>query len=149
MSNLYFEKYTPQMRDECSKIFAKVFTREPWNDVYKTDHTVQDYFSAMEDNNKFIGFVACTEDRIVGLCLGLLKPWINGIEYYIDELCIDIDYQGQGIGTKFMEFIKKPLQEIGANGIILNTECRYPAYEFYLKNEFIQLEDIVIMVKEL
>lgn len=48
-------------------------------------------------------------DSLVDSCVDLFietfsgKPWINGMEYYIDQFGVKVDMQGQGIGSQFLK----------------------------------------------
>lgn len=39
--------------------------------------------------NYFLGYVAIINEKIVGASIGYMKPWIEGIEYYVDQFFID------------------------------------------------------------
>ena len=64
------------------------------------------------------------------------KPWIAGMEYYIDEFCISYDFQWKGIGSSFLKGIEELLIDEKVEGMILNTERDYPSCNFYEKNGF-------------
>ena len=85
--------------------------------------------------------------KIQGLSIGMKKPWIKGLEYYIDEFCIDYNLQGKGVGSKFIKEIEMDIRKEGLNGIILNTEKEFPSFQFYKKNGFKDFGDLVIMGK--
>lgn len=46
-------------------------------------------------------------DEVIAMSLGSKKPWIKGMEYYIDQFCVKADYQRHGIGGRFLELIEK------------------------------------------
>ncbi len=83
------------------------------------------------------------------MSLGYIKHWYTGTEYYIDELCIRTDRQGAGAGTFFLAEIEKAIKELGLKQIFLQTEAHAPAYEFYKKNGYTELEGHVSFAKEL
>ena len=66
-----------------------------------------------------------------------IKHWYGGTEYCVEEVYIKTDRQGRGIGT------------VGLERIFLQTEKTVPAYGFYRKNGFCELQDHVSFVKEL
>ena len=88
-------------------------------------------------------------DELIGMSLGYIKHWYKGTEYYIDELCIRTDRQGAGAGNFFLSEIEKAIKELGLKQIFLQTEAHVPAYEFYKKNGYIELEGHVSFAKEL
>lgn len=57
-------------------------------------------------------------------------------------------YQGQGVGSLFIEQIKTELCIRGIHAAILCTEAGYPAYGFYVKNGFSKLADTRFLAAE-
>lgn len=133
--------------EECVDLFIDTFSKEPWNDVYESRQQVKDLFVNHMGNNYFLGYIGIIENRIVALSLGIKKPWIEGMEYYINEFCVAYDMQGKGLGSLFIKEIEKLLANENVEGMILNTERDYPSYEFYKKNGFKVLGDLIVMGK--
>ncbi|MNP29132.1 Acetyltransferase (GNAT) family protein [compost metagenome] len=98
-------------------------------------------------NNYFLGYIGLVNNKIVALSIGMKKPWICGMEYYIDEFCISYDYQGEGIGSLFLNHIEKLLLDENVQGMILNTEKDYPSCKFYEKNGFRPLGNLIVLGK--
>ena len=109
--------------------------------------TNDDFFNNHFGNNYFTGYAAMLDDKVVALSIGFKKPWINGIEYYIDEFCVSYEMQGSGIGSCFIREIEKDIEKKGMNAIILNTEAGYPAQKFYEKNGFKVMDGLIILAK--
>lgn len=144
---LIIKKLEEYMINECVDLYIDTFSKEPWNDVYESRQQVVDFFNNHIKNNYFLGYVAIINERIVALSIGMKKPWINGMEYYIDEFCVSYLLQGQGIGSKFLKEIEKTIELQGINGMILNTEKGYPSYNFYEKNGFKAINDLIVLGK--
>ena len=89
------------------------------------------------------------EDELIGISLGYIKHWYTGTEYIIDELCIRKEKQGNGAGTFFLQSMEKAIKELGLRQIFLQTEADVPAYRFYKKNGFTELEKHVSFAKEI
>jgi GNAT superfamily N-acetyltransferase len=87
----------------------KTYSLEPWNESWSSRVVVEDFYKNHFKNNYFKGFVICKDESIIGVCVGFLKPWIKGMEYYIDDFFVCSDYQGQGIGSQFMTGIKNEM----------------------------------------
>lgn len=138
---------TADMIEECVDLFIDTFTREPWLDVYDSRQQVVDFFQNHLRNNYFIGYVGVMDGKIVAISIGIKKPWIQGMEYYIDEFCVSHTMQGQGIGSIFLSEIEKEIKKLGMNGMILNTEIGFPSHRFYEKNGFKVIEDMIILAK--
>jgi aminoglycoside 6'-N-acetyltransferase I len=145
--NLQVIQFDLSMLQECVDLYQQVFSKEPWFD-HDERSDVECYFKNFFKNNQFVGYVAKVDNRIVGFSIGFVKPWIKGEEYYIDQFCIDYSLQGQGIGTLMMNEIKKDLKSKNINAMLLNTEKEVPAYMFYLKNGFLDFEDLRILGAE-
>lgn len=133
--------------DACVDLFIETFSKAPWNDVYESRNQVVTFFENHMDNNYFVGYVGIIDDEVVALSVGMKKPWINGMEYYIDEFCVNTKWQGQGIGSVFISLIEADIKAQGMNGMMLNTEKNYPSRTFYEKNGFSVIEDLIILVK--
>lgn len=131
MCGLTIKKFDIEMLDECVELYMKTYSQEPWNESWdsKDDviHLIQNHYA----NNYFLGFVVVKDEKIVGVSIGFLKPWIKGMEYYIDEFFIHSDFHRQGIGSKFVAAIKNELCSQNIHAIMLNTERDYPSYKFY------------------
>ena len=133
--------------ESCTELFIQAFAREPWKENHEA-LTVRTYYKNFMENPAFIGYVAEIGGKILAVCIGMSKPWMKGIEYYLDLLCVDWRWQGKGIGSLFLEKVQQELEKDGIHGVLLSTERTYPAYEFYKKNGFQEIEGIVLMGKE-
>ena len=147
MSNLKVELMKEENIEECVDVFINTFTKEPWFDTYESREQVINFFNNYFKNNYFLGYVGSVEGKIVALSLGMKKPWIEGIEYYVDEFCVNYEDQGKGIGSEFLKEIEKDIKEKGLNGFLLNTEKGYPSEKFYLKNGFKQINNLIVLGK--
>ena len=140
-------KLTEKYLEESVDLFIDTFSREPWNDEYDSREQVKDFFINHMRNNYFLGYIGLIDEKVVALSLGMKKPWIAGMEYYIDEFCISYDFQGKGIGSSFLKGIEELLIDEKVEGMILNTERDYPSCNFYEKNGFKILGNLVVLGK--
>lgn len=140
-------KLSIEYLEECIDLFIDTFSREPWNDKYDSRGQVRDLFINHMTNNYFLGYIGLIDNKVIALSLGMKKPWINGMEYYINEFCIRYELQGKGIGSLFLKDIEDLLSNEGVDGMILNTEREFPSCRFYKKNGFKILGDLVVMGK--
>lgn len=148
MEQLQLAPFDLTMLQECIELYIKTFSKEPWFETNnKSD--VERYYLNMYQNNKFIGYVYKNNERIIAQSIGFLKAFIKGEEYYIDQFCVDYNYQGKGLGSCFMDEIKKDLIKKDIHYIILTTEPDYPAYDFYIKNGLECLENLRFLATEL
>ena len=133
--------------EACVDLFIDVFTKAPWYDTYSSRKQVVDFFQNYMANNYFAGYVLQEQSDVIALSVGMKKPWINGMEYYIDQFCVKPDRQGREIGSRFLKLIEREIQAEGMNAIILNTESGFPSESFYLKNGFRLVEGLVTLIK--
>ncbi len=120
----------------CAELYIRTFTAPPWCDDIPSPAPVIRYFNNFLLLDSCLGYIAFYNGQLAALSIGMKKPWIGGVEYYIDEFCVAPDLQRQGIGSKFLIAIEKDLADRGMCGILLNTEKDYPAFDFYIKNGF-------------
>lgn len=92
-------KMSKEHVEECTDLFIDVFTKAPWNDSYSSRKQVVDFFQNHINNNYFVGYVLKAQTQIIAMSIGMKKPWINGMEYYIDQFCVKTDVN-QGVPDK-------------------------------------------------
>lgn len=132
---------------ECVALYIRAFSGAPWYDEFPSEQPVRDYFESFLRLDAFLGYIAVVDGKVAALSVGMKKPWIGGVEYYIDEFCVDPALQGVGLGSQFLGDIEKDLSARGMRGMLLNTEESYPAYRFYRKNGFEKLGDLCVLGK--
>ena len=129
--------------------FADVFTNEPWNDDWSDGEQLHNYILDLTGQSYSLTLGLFEGEELVGLSMGYIKHWFRGTEYIIDEFCISRSRQHQGLGTKFMQEIERYIKSIGLKAIFLQTDRDLPAYEFYKKNGFTELQGHVSFAKTL
>jgi ribosomal protein S18 acetylase RimI-like enzyme len=87
------------------------------------------------------------DGKLAGISVGKINHWWEGTNYNIEELCVSPSYQGQGIGSKFLELIEQRVREKGLAGIFLQTDNDKPSYHFYHKNGFNDLDMHISLYK--
>ena len=135
-------------RESAVRLFRNVFTNEPWNDDWSDPEQLNAYIDDLtgQGNSLTLGFY--DGERLTALSMGCIKHWFTGTEYCIDEFCVDRDLQGKGIGSAFLNAIEMYLSENGISGIFLQTDRTVPAYAFYLKKGFHELDGHVSLKKK-
>ncbi|APQ97369.1 GNAT family N-acetyltransferase [Clostridium botulinum] len=142
---LYPLKYN--MVDKCVDLFIDTFSKEPWNDVYESREQVVGFFENYVNNNYFIGYIAKIGDELAGLSIGAKTPCFRGMEYFIDQFCISEKFQGQGVGSKFLQLIESDIKKQNINTIILTTAKGFQAENFYIKNGFKKFDRTIFLAK--
>ena len=72
--------------------------------------------------------------RPIGQCLGHKRRWWRADEYWIEELCVDNDVHGRGIGSRLLAYVQEHLGQEGVRSITLLTKKDIPAAKFYAKH---------------
>lgn len=97
----------------------------------------------------FFAFVARTQDQMVALCCGSLKPWMEGMHALIDEFCVAPAYQGRGLGRAFLQGIEQILALRGINAMVTMTDPLYQGGHFYRKCGYVAIHNQVALAKVL
>ena len=138
---------TVRDRETVKGLFRDVFTNEPWNDDWSDEAQLDAYIDDLTGQSYSLTLGYFDGDRIVGLSMGYIKHWYTGTEYCIDEFCVDRRLQGKGIGGAFMRRIESYLAQNGIRQIFLQTDRDVPAYGFYRRMGFQELEGHVSFAK--
>ena len=156
---------------EIKDLFRSVFSGPPWNEDWSDETQLSEYlkdlievrgsllFGLYDEEGTLTSSSEVAQSRdglpaskmhgsLIGISLGKIKHWCGGTEYYIEELCIRSDLQGQGYGREFFRLIEEKLSELGLHTIYLMTDRNQPAYEFYKKLGFRELPELTSFFKE-
>lgn len=136
-------------KEEIKTLFCSVFTREPWNDDWSDEKQLDAYIVDLIGNPNSLTLGFYDEDRLVALSMGQVTHWYSATQYYINELCVETECQGKGIGSQFIAAIEAYLKQNDIKAIFLLTERDVPAFEFYKKQGFHHLEGNVAFAKQL
>lgn len=148
-TGLYFKRLGEEDGAATRKLFASVFTEEPWNDDWSDGKQLEAYLHDLTGQSNSLAFGLYEGSELVCLSLGRVKHWYTGAEYCIDEFCVQTARQGQGLGGLFMEKIEAACKDRGMTHIFLLTDRDVPAYGFYRKLGFYELESNVAFAKKL
>ncbi len=130
------------------EFFKDIFTREPWNEDWSDEEQLTAYIRDIACCFNSISYGYFENETLVALSIGCKRHWWGGTEYFINEFCVKTVLQGKGIGTRFLAEIEAEISRFGMSQIYLQTERIVPAYHFYKKAGFTELEDHVSFFKE-
>ena len=147
--NVLIREFNLKDTDKCAELFKEVFSSYPWYDDWTSFDQAKNYLMELIQNPVFEGFVAYEGQNIVAVCLGHKRSWWMGKEFFIDEFYVRNESQGNGIGTKMMDYVKEILIEENYMRLTLLTNKEIPAEEFYIKNGFYNNQNRTVMVNEL
>jgi aminoglycoside 6'-N-acetyltransferase I len=146
---LEINKFTMGDIDECVELYKDVFSSDPWNDEWISNDQVKNYFNELIENPVFEGFVVYENSKLIAACFGHKRSWWTGNDFFIDELFVANGMQGNGIGTKLLEYVECNRAMDDCNRLILLTNIDLPAEEFYLKKGFKTNNIRIIMDKKI
>lgn len=146
---LLIKNFTISDVDKCAELYLKVFSAYPWYDEWTSQEHVHNYLEELVFNPVFEGFLAFEGDDMVAVCLGHSKSWWRGKELFIDEFFVVSEKQGNGIGSKLINYMQEYLSHAGYERFILFTNQGIPAQKFYTKNGFFVNSERIFMIKEL
>ena len=145
---LTFRRLSPDDIEAVKELFSSVFCGEPWYDDWSDEEQLDLYIKDLMCQSYSVTYGLFDGQELIGLSLGYIKHWYSGTEYIIDEFCIRTGRQGEGLGTYFMSQIENDLKKMDLHVIYLQTNREVPAFDFYKKIGFIEVEDIVALYKE-
>lgn len=131
------------------ELFVRVFSNEPWNDDWSDKEQLELYIHDLIGQSNSLTFGLYEGSELVGISMGRTKHWCTGTEYCIDELCVHPEKQGKGLGRRFAAEIETACRKLGLRYLFLLTEDNVPAFDFYRKLGFYQLEHNVAFAKKL
>ncbi len=128
-------------------LFRKAFGGDPWNDDWSDREQLMEYIREISGSYHSLHFGLRIDGKLAAIAIGMVRHWWEGTNYNIEELYVDPDCQGQGIGSRFMKMIVDEIRERGLSGIFLQTDIDKPAFRFYQKNQFKNLETHVSLFR--
>lgn len=146
---LELRKFSIEDIDKCTKLYKEVFSDYPWYDEWVSFNQVRKYLIELIENPVFDGFLAYEGTELAAVCLGHKRSWWMGKEFFIDEFYVANQKQGNGVGTKLMVYIKDSLIKEDYTRLVLLTNKKIPAEEFYFKNGFYTNQNRINMINEL
>ena len=117
------ESYTEKMAD----LFKKAFAGEPWNDDWSDRAQLLEYVKEISGGYNALNYGIVRDGKLVAMTLGMVRHWWEGTNYNIEELCVDPDLQGQGLGTRLLKLVEEEIKQKGFHGIFLHTDSDKPA----------------------
>lgn len=119
------------------------------NDFHKVRKIIADNFAIEKEkvkNDKCLEFVACKDKEVVGyFILNVISDVVKNDKWFLVEyVCVDIEYQELGIGTKMMEFAIAFGKKMGVSYLELTSGFkREKAHHIYEKLGFIKRESYI------
>ncbi len=125
---------------DCAGLYSSVFSAKPWSEPW-TESAALKRLSHLFESADAVGLVAEAK-KLEGFLLGATEPFYYGDMYYLREMCVAPDSQGQGVGSALLQALNRELAARQVKGLYLITEREIPAADFYIKNGIAPSSDI-------
>jgi ribosomal protein S18 acetylase RimI-like enzyme len=139
-----YEMIQPEDLGRCAEIFVEVFNSPPWSEDWVVSSAMF-RLTEVAGTPGFIGLKILSNGQMLGFGMGYLESFDDGGDFYLKEMCILPELQGQGIGTALLDQLKGSLIKKGAKKLYLLTKRDGPAAKFYEKNGFYTSDRIIVM----
>ena len=134
---------------DCADLFCKVYASPPWNNPNASKANAERYFTDCFKNPGFLGFKYLRGGEFAGFVLGKVSDYFFAPQYELIEVLVNPAEHGRGIGTRMLSDAEAELKRRGIAHVFLQTSNKIPAYGFYLKNGYTEVENTVNMAKAL
>ena len=131
---------------KCALILEKSYSKPPYNEKFLSGNAF-DYLKSKFGYCAEHSFIIKENKNIIGFIIINLSYWTFGKQALIEEIVIDEDMQGQGYGKKLTKYVNDYLKNLGVKSLMLWTRKDTDAYNFHLKNGFVEDENMAVMFK--
>jgi ribosomal protein S18 acetylase RimI-like enzyme len=133
----------------CVDLFIAAFSAPPLNYTFITQEKARRYLRDITNTPGFVGFVYEIEGATAAFCFGTTEDYFHDPQYVIKELAVHPALHGKGVGSILMQALEAHMKKSGTVAIALQTSCTIPAYSFYRKLGYTEVEENVSMTKPL
>ena len=133
--------------EECLDLYIQVFNSEPWNDGWE-ENDARERMTVIFSNPRFLGIgLFDPNEKLIGFTLGHTQRWLKNQHFYLQEMCINNEFQGTGSGSLLLKQLEDYCKSNGITRIELLTERNSMAESFYKKNGFYVSPRMAMMAK--
>ena len=136
--------HLPQM----TELYRAAFSGEPWYDDWSDEAQLSEYIKELSCSYSSLNYGLFIEGRLSAVSIGMIRHWWEGTNYCIEEFCVSPELQGKGTGSRFLKMIEADLSTRGVSGIFLQTDSDKPAFGFYRRNGFDELDRHMSLFKK-
>ena len=130
----------------CAELLEKSYSKPPYNEKFSSGAAFS-YLKSKFDYCAEYSFVIKEDKNIIGFIIINLSYWTSGKQAMVEEIVIDENRQGQGYGKKLMEHTNDYLKSLGIKSLMLWTRKDTTAFNFHLKNGFIEDKNMAVMFR--
>ena len=133
--------------DEVARVFVSAFSAPPLNYGFVNTESAKKYILEITRTPGFLGYVFIEQGSICAFSLGAVDNNFKGAMYQLKEFAVDAKLHRSGVGSEAMRLLEGKMAGLGIDAISLSTSRRLPAFSFYKKNGYIEIEENVSLVK--
>lgn len=135
----------PETKDikACANVYITAYKAKPWEEIYEQSEA-ENYISAYLNSDTKRCYALVEKEEIKGVALGFIVPSIAGTYFRVEDFCVDASVQRKGYGSRFMDLLAEEVAKVGCDSILLGTQKKYPSHQFYLKNDFTEVESVLL-----
>jgi len=133
----------------CTKIYTAAFEAPPVNYGFITPEKATRYITDLTKTPGFLGYTYWQNGIMAAFCFGKLDNYFDGSVFKVEELAVHPGFHRQGIGTTVMQLMEEKLRFYRVSAISLQTSKDIPAYNFYVKNGYEEIQHSVCLAKML
>lgn len=139
-SHMKISTFTPSQYQEVVNLFTKVFSESEGQDEGASIGNLVSELVATTDKNDIVGFIAVTEEKIVG-CIFFSRLSVPSRKnaFILSPVAIATESQGKGIGQ---QLIRHGIEHLKSKNVELIVTYGDPA--FYTKVGFMQISENII-----
>ena len=132
--------------EKCAYLYQSAYKNEPWNEEYSIVE-ITDYLSRFLNSGTKRAYMLVLDEEIIGVALGLIVPCVGSDYFRLEDICLSPQYQRNGFGSRFIKLISDCVLKENCDSILLGTQKDYPAHNFYLNNDFQEIDSILLYRK--
>ena len=129
----------------CSIILKNEYSKPPYNENF-IDNNELEYIKSKYKINKENSFVILKDNKIIWFCFCNVWYWSNWLQWIIEEIVIDWEFQSKWIWKILYNHIQKYLENLWVKSIMLWCQNDANAYNFQ-KNWYILSQEHSILFK--
>jgi len=130
--------------DSCAEASLLAFSAPPWNEKWTFEQCLERIEQIMSSPYSR-GWVAALNGEVMAMCLGNIRTYTDWKEIMVDDFCVAPAFQGKGIGSQLLGYVKEEMKQEGIGNLALTTIKGMPAVGFYEKNGFKISESVLFM----
>lgn len=138
-------KATKRDLSKLADIMISEFSKPPYNDNWSKEAALE---SIQRDYCLGEIYLAIEERKVNGFISVIKEPYTKPI-LVIENLVVQAESQGKGVGKFLVRSVEKMYSEKGFNMITLITNKKAPSYKFYEKLGYKESANNVTMTKKL